>query len=412
MNTANRERYEQGQALIQVTLSLAVLLGFVAMAIDVGRVYSERRSMQNAADAAALAGARELCLGHDRPAAISKGEEVLRANGVATDAASGAVTVSENIVTAVGRVFNFSPIIGQLIAWDVIDEVGASASAACGAATSACGLWPMAVQASAWNQLSINTSTGACVERTIAIWNDDEYDEGSKKEPDLSKIPYCMVDGEKSANLCDCYQCPQKDGKEMFYLVASEGRAWLDFSSAVEPGDSVTPTCTKSGGGTSELNCQILRNSILKLDLPRCVEGIEGVRASSKKAVNNRAASGAYVKIPLFDNTTACEGKKDVYNVTSFGCASPVGWYTISDLLTELLGKNDPLLKTTYKDGIPPKTFWATNPATGKPRDSIGKNEKIILAKVSCSNKCATSCGSTNGTAGNGSEVRAVSLIK
>ena len=55
---------EQGQSLIQFAVIIVMLLVFVSLAIDVGSVYAERRKMQNAADAAALAGARELCLGH------------------------------------------------------------------------------------------------------------------------------------------------------------------------------------------------------------------------------------------------------------------------------------------------------------------------------------------------------------
>ena len=46
---------EDGQVLIQVALMLVVLLTFVGLAIDGGLVYAERRQMQNAADAAALA---------------------------------------------------------------------------------------------------------------------------------------------------------------------------------------------------------------------------------------------------------------------------------------------------------------------------------------------------------------------
>ena len=56
-------RHENGQTLIYVALGMVVLLGFVALAIDVGYVYGERRRMQNAADAGALAGAHDLCLG-------------------------------------------------------------------------------------------------------------------------------------------------------------------------------------------------------------------------------------------------------------------------------------------------------------------------------------------------------------
>ncbi len=51
---------ERGQALISLALALAVVCGMVALTIDIGLLFMERRGMQNAADAAALAGAQEL----------------------------------------------------------------------------------------------------------------------------------------------------------------------------------------------------------------------------------------------------------------------------------------------------------------------------------------------------------------
>ncbi len=48
---------ENGQTLVWVALAMVVLLAFVGLAIDGGAVYAERRRMQNAADAGALAGA-------------------------------------------------------------------------------------------------------------------------------------------------------------------------------------------------------------------------------------------------------------------------------------------------------------------------------------------------------------------
>ena len=62
---------DSGQTLIWFALSLVVLLGIAALAIDVGRLYGERRRMQNAADAAALAGAHELCQGRPDADAIA-----------------------------------------------------------------------------------------------------------------------------------------------------------------------------------------------------------------------------------------------------------------------------------------------------------------------------------------------------
>lgn len=55
-DTAN----ERGQVIVLFALSLVVLVGLVAVILDGGRVYTERRRAQNAADAAATAGAAVL----------------------------------------------------------------------------------------------------------------------------------------------------------------------------------------------------------------------------------------------------------------------------------------------------------------------------------------------------------------
>jgi hypothetical protein len=47
---------ESGQAIVLLVISLVVLLGFTALALDGGMVYSDRRSAQNIVDTAALAG--------------------------------------------------------------------------------------------------------------------------------------------------------------------------------------------------------------------------------------------------------------------------------------------------------------------------------------------------------------------
>lgn len=51
-----QQKSEKGQALIFIVIGFVVLLGFVGLAIDGGRVYSDRRHAQNSADAASLAG--------------------------------------------------------------------------------------------------------------------------------------------------------------------------------------------------------------------------------------------------------------------------------------------------------------------------------------------------------------------
>ena len=51
---------QSGQALIIAVLAMTALIGMVAMTIDVGRLFHDRRNYQNTADAMALAGVAEL----------------------------------------------------------------------------------------------------------------------------------------------------------------------------------------------------------------------------------------------------------------------------------------------------------------------------------------------------------------
>ena len=53
---------EKGQVIVLVALMLMTLLGLTAIAIDLSHVFVQRRNMQNAADAGALAGARLVSL--------------------------------------------------------------------------------------------------------------------------------------------------------------------------------------------------------------------------------------------------------------------------------------------------------------------------------------------------------------
>ncbi len=74
-----RDQREGGQMLVLFVLALGVLMGFVAMTVDVGMIFVERRSLQNAADAAALAAVQEL---PESPSeAVAAAEEWAEMNG-------------------------------------------------------------------------------------------------------------------------------------------------------------------------------------------------------------------------------------------------------------------------------------------------------------------------------------------
>jgi Flp pilus assembly protein TadG len=81
----NREN-ESGQALVLVALSMAVLMGFMALAIDVGLLFRSRRNLQIAADSAAAAAAVNYLYTNDANAAAAAAALAATANGVTISA--------------------------------------------------------------------------------------------------------------------------------------------------------------------------------------------------------------------------------------------------------------------------------------------------------------------------------------
>ncbi len=83
-------RNERGQVLIVVALALVVLLGASAFTIDLGRRAAEERFLQNAADAAALAGCNALIDGATHAAALQAARDIAAINLASSPAGSNA----------------------------------------------------------------------------------------------------------------------------------------------------------------------------------------------------------------------------------------------------------------------------------------------------------------------------------
>jgi Flp pilus assembly protein TadG len=76
---------ERGATLAIVGISLLCLLGMLVLTFDLGRGVAIKRNMVNAADAAALAAARECGLGHGAPVARTAAEDLVDQNNGAAD---------------------------------------------------------------------------------------------------------------------------------------------------------------------------------------------------------------------------------------------------------------------------------------------------------------------------------------
>jgi Flp pilus assembly protein TadG len=99
----NGIKSEKGQALILIAFAIVALIGFTALAVDGGRVMSDRRHAQNAADTAVLASALSKINGDT--AYKTKGTDRATSNGYTTGANGRTVEVnlcSESGVTCAG----------------------------------------------------------------------------------------------------------------------------------------------------------------------------------------------------------------------------------------------------------------------------------------------------------------------
>lgn len=385
------ESQEKGQTIVIVALVLVALLIFVALAIDIGLLHLERRHMQNAADAGALAGARELCLGRSAAEAIAKAREYAIVQNRAQEAD---VTVEGNIVTVVAKkqadlFFGGITGVGSRL-------VTAEAKAACGRVTEACGLWPVAFFRGAFNKLLKKCP------QDFYVWDDDKTFACNMED--------CIELGEDPST-CTVYDC-DLDNDGIDDVIHGGDRGWLDLSGAAYP---YTGECLQSGCGASEIACLILSNSGLPISLPKCISGDSGVKAGVKDEVDARI--GDTVAIPLYESV-GCEDPSGNcpgglgYWVTSIGCVEVLGWE--QSLRIEPQATPTPTVTPTPDPSATPgptPTPTPKNPGGGGggPQVIIGK---VIVVRLNCDQSCVSSCGSTDGSPPNPWDMKAVSLIK
>ncbi|MDI7274619.1 MAG: pilus assembly protein TadG-related protein [Anaerolineae bacterium] len=152
---------EGGQTLVVAAVVLLGLVGFLAMVVDLGNVYAQRRRMQNAADAAALAACRALALEEGEASAREAAGRYAQANGAASWSTA---ILTSSVVVSVNEAFPtyFASVLGV-----PTFSVGAIAAAAYEPAGPWQGdLMPLAVHSDALKHLKQGDE--------IQIWDSEE----------------------------------------------------------------------------------------------------------------------------------------------------------------------------------------------------------------------------------------------
>ena len=367
-----QHRSERGQALIQVALSMVVLLLCAGLATDVGYMYTQRRHMQNAADAGALAGARELCLLHTDEDARSEARIYARdRNGALT--ATAVVSGNIVIVTATIPVQSF---LARLVGLDSTD-VHAVAKAACGAATKGCGIFPIAFDIINWNNIL------PCGQKFL-VWADDNY---------------TALDG-----LCNSCDCLSKFGEYVYSghdQIGMGDRGYLLLPIPVISNPDDFPN--KCGScGAPNVDCWIKYDWPGQADKGECIPNQPGILTSNLLATIDRESD--IVRIVLWDYSISCTGTVGTcgsagndYPIAGFGCIQIERVY-VQDISTN----HDTL--TMQK--LPP----AQQGPNYDPTYDCPINKKAILVTKLC--ECPmTVCGATSGTPVPLGGVGAVSLV-
>lgn len=161
---ASARRSEGGVVFVIFALAALVVLGMVAIGIDGGRLFDERRQAQNAADHAVLTAAHSMCvLGNSITQAEGDGEASAAANGYNNDGASNTVTVTHISGTKFEATIltSIPPTFARVLGWSQLDT-SATATSEC---TSSSGSGPGAIYAGGDNctggkwQIDVSGST-------------------------------------------------------------------------------------------------------------------------------------------------------------------------------------------------------------------------------------------------------------
>jgi hypothetical protein len=87
-------RNEEGQTLVLTALCMSAMLGFLALALDVGVLFRSKRLMQTAADSAAIAAAQDYMWNASSTSAQAAGQSASASNGFANNVNNATVTIN------------------------------------------------------------------------------------------------------------------------------------------------------------------------------------------------------------------------------------------------------------------------------------------------------------------------------
>lgn len=268
--TAARGASTLGQSMVLVALLMVALIGMLAVVLDGGYAFLQRRNAQTAADAGALAGAREYCLTGDTGLATAAAIDyaITRNRAIEAD-----ILISDGEVQVTTRI-PFDTFFGSVLGRPSITAGGVAASK-CFPPSAGSGLLPIAWNCSPPIEPGDSDSETCQIQygKTYIIMDSKTADEDFYcQDPPNSGLPAGALD-------CDY------DNDDLDDLLAGGDRSWLDLNGG--------------GGGSSEL--------VGWINGEFAGEVVEHTWFGGQTGVDNNVFQAAYgregdtVLIPVFD---------------------------------------------------------------------------------------------------------------
>lgn len=352
-------RAQSGQSMVLIALLLIGFIGLLAVTLDGGYAFLQRRNAQSAADAGALAGARELCLTGDPGLAQAVAYDYALVRNQAEEAD---VDIDAGEVEVTARI-RFDTFFGSLLGRPEIVASGV-AKAGCFAPDGGSGMLPVAWNCPPPRYVTVDGKVN-CDMDTV-----DEVACGSPCAPPIEEryiimnsrkvgdpdTEFCMPDG-----TIDC----DVDGDGEDELLVGGNRSWLDLSGG--------------GGGSAELIDWINNGFPGGVNIHTWYAGQQGVANNIfieiGKHLNQPVLLPVYNAIsngipaipydpPVVDTVVTTGGTwSDYFHVISFSifvpiCVHATGADTGCDLYNHfrtdgILGPDDKTIEGYFIEGFP-----------------------------------------------------------
>jgi hypothetical protein len=250
---------ESGQSIVLVALGMIVMLGFLGLAVDGGRLYTKTRHAQNAADGAAMAAAAALCNNQEDPSPFEVAKEAAGMVGYDDNTIDNVVGVDVNPVKEQVEVTIWSEIpagIAQIVySGGLQTTVRAVGKCFSGGTPSAFenlpfGIISLSTSCSGASSASLG-ATGGGNEGGIVTYNSHMF-------VNVSSDPGCAINPPNGTNAPGIHA----DGDYCIFTVGSHnysGSSNLDDCVISVPGGSISdplaqapvPLCTQNGATTT-----------------------------------------------------------------------------------------------------------------------------------------------------------------